>query len=237
MLKLPSMRSTIILLFLLIGNLSLAQCDKVYVSGRVIDSLNPQLFYNVMIIDRSTGRGVFGQPDGSFSVYVSVGDKLSISTKGYPIYEFVAKPDSNCQCKVLAYIEKLPQEIKEVVIRPLKTLEQIKEERQSLSLRETKTVTGIEVIQSPITALYQAFSKKEKNKAWIAEQTYKNDQRKVVKELLRVYVAYEIINLTEEEFDDFITFLNVDESFLKTATEMELIVFIKDKFEHYSMYR
>lgn len=231
------MRSTIILLFLLIGNLSIAQCDKVYVSGRVIDSLNPQLFYNVMIIDRSTGRGVFGQPDGSFSVYVSVGDKLSISTKGYPIYEFVAKPDSNCQFKVLAFIEKLPQEIKEVVIRPLKTLDQIKEERQALSLRETKTVTGIEVIQSPITALYQAFSKKEKNKAWIAEQTYKNDQRKVVKELLRVYVAYEIINLTEEEFDDFITFLNVDESFLKTATEMELIVFIKDKFEHYSMYR
>jgi hypothetical protein len=231
------MRSTIILLFLLIGNLSLAQCDKVYVSGRVIDSLNPQLFYNVMIIDRSTGRGVFGQPDGSFSVYVSVGDKLSISTKGYPIYEFVAKPDSNCQFKVLAFIEKLPQEIKEVVIRPLKTLDQIKEERQALSLRETKTVTGIEVIQSPITALYQAFSKKEKNKAWIAEQTYKNDQRKVVKELLRVYVAYEIINLTEEEFDDFITFLNVDESFLKTASEMELIVFIKDKFEHYSMYR
>lgn len=231
------MRSTIILLFLLIGNLSIAQCDKVYVSGRVIDSLNPQLFYNVMIIDRSTGRGVFGQPDGSFSVYVSVGDKLSISTKGYPIYEFVAKPDSNCQYKVLAFIEKLPQEIKEVVIRPLKTLDQIKEERQALSLRETKTVTGIEVIQSPITALFQAFSKKEKNKAWIAEQTYKNDQRKVVKELLRVYVAYEIINLTEEEFDDFITFLNVDESFLKTASEMELIVFIKDKFEHYSMYR
>jgi hypothetical protein len=231
------MRSTIILLFLLIGNLSLAQCDKVYVSGRVIDSLNPQMFYNVMIIDRSTGRGVFGQPDGSFSVYVSVGDKLSISTKGYPIYEFVAKPDSNCQCKVIAFIEKLPQEIKEVVIRPLKTLEQIKEERRALSQRETKTVTGIEVLESPITALYQVLSKKEKTKAWIAEQTYKNDQRKVVKELLRVYVAYEIINLTEEEFDHFITFLNVDELFLKTASEMELIVFIKDKFEHYSMYR
>lgn len=231
------MKLILIFYFLSIIKLTLAQCDKVYVSGRVIDSLNPQMFYNVMIVDRSTGRGVFGQPDGSFSVYVASGDKLSISTKGYPIYEFIAKPDSNCQYKVIAYIEKLPQEIKEVVIRPLKTLEQIKEERQALSLRETKLVSGIEVLQSPITALYQAFSKKEKNKVWIAEQTYKNDQRKVVKELLRVYVAYEIINLSEEEFDDFITFLNVDESFLKTASEMELIVFIKDKFEHFSSFR
>ena len=59
----------------------------------------------------------------------------------------------------------------------------------------------------------------------------------MVKELLRVYVAYEIINLTEDEFDDFITFLNVDESFLKTASEMELIVFIKDKFEHFSSFK
>jgi len=94
-------------------------------------------------------------------------------------------------------------------------------------------VTGIEVLQSPITALYQAFSRKEQNKRWIAEQQYKDDQRKVVKELLRLYISYDIINLSEEDFDDFIAFLNVSDSFLKTATEMELITFIKDKFEHF----
>ena len=213
------------------------QCDKVYVSGSVQDTLNPQSFYNLMIINRTTGRGVFGQPDGTFSVYVSINDKIALSTKGYPIYEFYVKPDSNCQYKVQAYIEKLPQEIKEVVIKPLKTLEQIKEERKALSLRETRTVTGIEVLQSPITALYQAFSKKEKNKAWIAEQTFKDDQKKVVKELLRLYVAYDIINLSEDDFDEFITFINVDESFLKTASEMELIVFIKDKYEHFKSFK
>jgi hypothetical protein len=223
--------------FLIFLKLAHSQCEKVYVTGSVKDTLNPQSFYNLMIINRTTGRGVFGQPDGTFFVYVSVNDKMALSTKGYPIYEFYASPDSNCQCKINAYIEKLPQAIKEVVIKPLKTLEQIKEERKALSLHETRTVTGIEVLQSPITALYQAFSKKEKNKAWIAEQTFKDDQKKVVRELLRLYVAYEIINLSEDEFDDFITFLNVDESFLKTASEMELVVFIKDKYEHFKMLR
>ena len=89
------------------------------------------------------------------------------------------------------------------------------------------------MLQSPITALYQAFSKKEQNKRWIAEQNYKDDQRRVVKELLRTYIAYDIIELDEEEFDNFIAFLNVNEDFLKTATEMELITFIKDKYEHF----
>ena len=30
-----------------------------------------------------------------------------------------------------------------------------------------------------------------------------------------------------------ITFLNLDEQFIKTASEMELILFIKDKYEHF----
>jgi hypothetical protein len=136
--------------------------------------------------------------------------------------------------KIVGILDHKAVQFDEVVVRPLKTLQQIKEERAALSLRETRQVTGIEVLQSPITALYQAFSKREKNKQWISQMEYKDDQRKVLKELLRVYVAYEIVKLDEEEFDSFVEFLNVDEDFLKTASEMELITFIKDKFEHFS---
>jgi hypothetical protein len=124
--------------------------------------------------------------------------------------------------------------VDQVVVRPLKSLEQIKEERQALSQRETRLVTGVNVLESPITALYQAFSKKEQNKRWISEQQYKDDQRRVVKELLRLYVAFDIIDLPEATFDDFITFLNIDENFIKTASEMELVLFIKDKYDHFN---
>jgi hypothetical protein len=209
------------------------QCDKVLFTGKVVDTLRPQNFYNLMIVNRRTGQGVFGQPNGTFSVYVNNGDSISISVREYPLVKLVVKADSNCQFLKTIFIEPKPQEVREVVVRPLKSLEQIKEERSALAMRETRLVTGIEVMQSPITALYQAFSKKEQNKRWIAEQNYKDDQRRVVKELLRTYVAYDIIELDEEEFDNFIAFLNVNDSFLKTATEMELITFIKDKYEHF----
>jgi len=42
-----------------------------------------------------------------------------------------------------------------------------------------------------------------------------------------------LVDLSEEEFDAFITFLNIDEQFIKTASEMELILFIKDKYDHF----
>lgn len=218
---------------LLLSSSTWAQCEQVLVSGKMIDTLRLQNFYNLMVVNKTTGRGVFGQPNGHFSVYASTGDLIALSTKGYPVYQFVVKPDENCQSKVLAYIERLPQETPEVIVRPLKTLEQIKEERENLALRETRTVTGVSALQSPITFLYQAFSKKEQNKRWIAEQEYKDDQRRIVQELLRLYVAFDIIELSDTEFDAFITFLNIDEQFIKTASEMELILFIKDKYDHY----
>jgi hypothetical protein len=213
-----------------------SQCDEVLFTGKVTDTLRPQNFYNLMVINRTTGRGVFGRPNGSFSVYASLGDTMALSVKGYPLITLAIYPDSNCQFKRDFYIESNILEVQEVVVKPLRSLEEIREEREALAIRETRLVTGIDVLQSPITALYQAFSRKEQSKRWVAEQEYKDDQRRVVRELLRNYVAFEIVDLSEEEFDEFIAFLNIDENFLKTASEMELITFIKDKFEHYKLF-
>ena len=209
------------------------KCDKVLFTGKVVDSLRPQTFYNLMLVNKRTGQGVFGQPNGSFSIYVASGDTVLVSVKGYVAHIEVVIPDSNCQYRKRITIDPKPRDLKEIKVKPLRSLEEIREEREALAMRETRMVTGLEVLQSPITALYQAFSKKERNKRWIAEQEFKDDQRKIVKELLRLYVSYDIINLNEDQFDEFIYFLNVSDEFLKTASEMELIIYIKDKFEHY----
>ena len=210
-------------------------CEQVLFTGRVTDTLRPKTFYNLMVINRTTGRGVFGQPNGTFSVYASQGDSISLSITGYPAVHTRIIADSNCQFVRNFIIEGNPQELDPVVVRPLKSLQEIKEQREALALRETRTVTGLEMLQSPITALYQAFSKKERTKRWIAEQEHQDDQRNILKDLIRTYIAYDVIDLSDEAFEEFIYFLNMDEQFLKTASEMELITFIKDKFEHYKL--
>ena len=58
-----------------------------------------------------------------------------------------------------------------------------------------------------------------------------------MRELLSLYVAYDIIELERDEFDLFIQFLNINEDFLKTASEMDLVLFIKDKYEHFLLLR
>lgn len=209
-------------------------CEQVYIHGKVVDTtLSRNAFYNMMVINTSTGRGVFGLPDGSFSSYTKEGDSIAISVKGYYTVGFRVKANEDCQMRFTAILEPEHYSLQKVVIKPLKTLNEIKEERESLVKRETKTVTGVSILESPITALYEAFSKKERARRWLAEQRYKDSQREILKDLLRLYNLYDVVKLPEDEFDYFIDFLNVDPDFLKTASEMELVTFIKDKFEHY----
>jgi len=186
-----------------------------------------------MVINKTTERGVFGNPSGSFSVYASIGDEIAFSVKGYPTKTVIVRPDPNCQMIVDVFISKKPQEFDEVIIYPLKSLQDIKEERERLSMRETRTVTGVNVIQSPITALYERFSKKAQSKQLVAKMEFKDSQEKVLKELLRMYVSYDVVYLNEEHFESFVHFLNIEDYFLRTASDYELIVYIKDKLEHY----
>jgi hypothetical protein len=228
------MKRHVLLFFLLYSFGGQAQeCDRVWLKGRVIDSLNPTIFLNLMVVNISSGKGVFGQPDGRYAVYVAPNDSIVLSVKGYERVGFRAIPDSTCQLVRDFEIEHIGREIGEVIIKPLKTIQQIKEERANLTLRETRTITGIEAIQSPITALYQRFSQKEQSKQRVAEMEYKDSQAAILQELLRLYVVYDIIALSPDEFEEFISFLAINEDFLKTATDMELVTFIKDKFEHY----
>lgn len=228
------MKLIVPIIVILLSSSAFAQpCTRVWLKGKVEDTLNKHTFLNLMVVNTSTGKGVFGQPDGTFGVYVSDQDSIILSIKGYERYGFRVKGDSSCHFEVYAAVEKKARQIDEVVIKPLKSIQQIKEERADLALRETRTITGIEAFQSPITALYQRFSKREQSKALVAQKQYEDSKEEIVQELLRLYVSYDIIKLNNDDFIDFIRFMAMDENFLKTASDLELITFIKDKLEHY----
>jgi hypothetical protein len=209
------------------------KCDKTLVTGRVVDTLNNQQFYNLMIVNKSTGRGVFGLPDGTFNVYANQGDSIVLSVKNYISIRFLVKSDSVCQMKKNYILTNKINTLKEVIIKPLKSIQQIKEERLNLSMRETKTTSGVDAFNSPITFLYERFSHKAQAKQKVAEMKHEDNKKKVLRELLQIYVVYEIIELSDKDFDDFMAFLNISEDFLKTSSDLELIIYMKDKLEHF----
>lgn len=208
------------------------ECPLIEVKGSVSDTTKAQAFYNLMIVNRSTGVGIFGSPDGTFDFKAKEGDEITLSVTGYKITSFIVK-GYNCKQSKTVVLSLVTYESKEVIVKPIKTLEELKKERQELALKETRTVKGLDVAVSPITALYERFSKIGKSKTLAAKLEHQDDINNVLQELLRLYVSYDVVDLDEAEFVDFIQFLNISEDFLKSASDYQLILFIKDKLEHY----
>ena len=68
----------------------------------------------------------------------------------------------------------------------------------------------------------------------VAQLRNADNMRVLLKELLHMYVEYDIINLSDESFDDFIDFCNVPETTLKDLSQYEFLVYVKKKYELYT---
>lgn len=204
------------------------------IRGRVLDTNATVGFYNMMVVNKTAGKGIFGDYRGTFEITVQKGDLIAVSVVGYQTVTFSYKDVAYKPVyEVTIYLKMLSYSSDVVEVRPVKTLEELQEERSNIAKREVPTVTAVNVIQSPITALYIAFSHREKTKRLVADMEYEDQQDDIVREILRLYVHHDIIDLSEEEFEEFINFLNLNTEFLKTASDYELITYIKDKFEHF----
>jgi hypothetical protein len=231
--------AALIFLLLLVPFVGMSQVKTendslITVRGRVIDPTKTVAFYNMVVVNKALGKGIFGDYNGEFEITLPKGDPVGISVVGYnsvtlsfadsaykPVYE------------VTVHLKMLSFTGSEVVVTPLKSLEELQEERASIAKREVPVVTMENALTSPITALYIAFSKREQTKRLVAEMEYQDQQDDIVREILRVYVHNDIIDLDEEDFTEFITFLNLNTEFLQYASDYELITYIKEKYGHF----
>jgi hypothetical protein len=206
------------------------------ITGKVIDTTKFVSFYNVMIVNKTAGKGIFGSYDGTFKITVKKSDLVGLSVTGYKTQYLSFKNKAYKEkYEVTIYLDLNSFIAEKVEVMPYKTLAELQKERASIAKREVPTVTVASAFESPITALYVAFSKREKTKRLIAEMEFEDQKRTVVKEILRLYVHNDIIDLEDEEFDSFITFLNLNDRFLQTAKDYDLITYIKYKYEHFSI--
>lgn len=233
------MRFIPVILILFVSHFSLGQKadysdSLITVKGTVKDTAYNVGFYNLVVMNKTAGKGIFGDYDGTFSITLKKKDLIGVSVVGYQTIYFSFK-DSVYKPKyeVELFVQSLEYVGEEVIVKPLKSLDELKEERANISKREVPVVTMKNAFSSPITALYVAFSKREKTKRKVAEMEYMDQQSDIVKEILHLYVHHDIIELDYADFEEFVVFLNLNTEFLKTATDYELISYIQYKFEHF----
>lgn len=228
-----------LLLFSLLVSAALAQDEMIRIKGTVYDPSNKGSIPNLMIVNKRTQQGYFGTNSGYFELDVKRTDTLIIAATGFQTIKIFLKDSILDSSKNISIaLKKLEITLKPVEIFTKRDLEEIQKDIETLGYeKEDYMLQGADVLESPITALYQAFSRRERNKRLVAEMRNNDRRRELLKELFRKYVDNDIITLDNADFDDFVDFSNVSENFMKTSTQYEFIMYIKKRFEVYQMVR
>ncbi|MFO0360982.1 MAG: carboxypeptidase-like regulatory domain-containing protein [Flavobacteriales bacterium] len=226
------------MLFLPEQNRVAAQEEEITLIGRVRDERG-QPIANTIVINRRTRLGGFGKTDGSFVVKCLRTDTIAVTSLGYhPRVVCFADSAEKATYDFTTYLDQRTYRLPQVEIFAPRDLERIQEDIQSLGYREEDYVlSGINAVQSPITFLYQQFSKREQSRRLVAQMENEDKKRDLLKELFRHYVDYDIISLNNEEFDEFVTFINVPDEFLINSSQYDFLIYVKERFADYRMWK
>lgn len=207
----------------------------VTIHGRV-NAGGDRNFYDLMIVNKRTRSGTFGNADGSFTIQALRTDTIMIGSIGHQTISItMADSVPKDHYEVDLRLRPISVQLAEVEILPERTLREIQKDIDKLGYKESDyRISTVNAFESPITWLYQEFSRRERSKRLVAQLENEDRKRELLKELLTKYVAYDIINLNDEAFDDFIDFLNVPDEVIKGLSQYEFLLYVKKRYELYS---
>ena len=205
------------------------------IEGRVRDP-HGQGIPNAIIVNNRTKTGSFGNSSGYYSIVCEKTDTLSITALSYYTRQLCMKDSVLKEVYFpTIFLDDRTYMLPVVEFISPRDLEAIEEDLMSLGFDENQFKTAS--VSSPITFLYEQFSKRERSKLAVAKMEYEDRKRALLKELFHLYVDYDIIELTNDEFDAFIDFMHVSDEFIRQSSQYEFLIFVKEEFQQYKIWK
>jgi hypothetical protein len=227
------MRSISLFFFFFLSLVGFSQTIRI--EGRVRDP-HGQGIPNAIIVNNRTKTGSFGSSSGFYSIVCEKNDTLSITALSYYTRQLCMK-DSVVKdvYHPTIFLDDRTYMLPVVEFISPRDLEAIEEDLMSLGFDENQFKTAN--VSNPITFLYEQFSKRERSKLAVAKMEYEDRKRALLKELFHLYVDFDIIALTNDEFDAFIDFMHVSDEFIRQSSQYEFLIFVKEEFQQYKIWK
>jgi len=132
-------------------------------------------------------------------------------------------------------LHQLELYLREVTVFAPRELKNIYDDIEKLGYNEKEDrLSGIaDPLSSPITALYERYNKHAQKERLARKLINDAKRRDLLKELFKKYVDANIIALDDDQFDEFVEYINVSDEFLKNATQYDFIIFVKMKYKYF----
>ncbi len=229
-----------LLFFIFCHSPSLHAQSVIQLNGKVVDAANTKIgLPNVMVANARTQQGIFTDADGTFILNIQQTDTILLRAFGYHIHKICfadSIPKNIFNFNVMLFREAY--QLKEVTIMETRPADSVIKDIQQLGYNKRDyMMKGSQAFQSPISALYEEFSKKERSKRKVAEMMNNDKRKSLLHELLFFYYRNSVISLNPAEFDVFIDYSNFNDDLLKTLSAYDLAVYIKTKIALYKQRR
>lgn len=188
-----------------------------------------------LVVNRTMGTGLMAGGGGTVVINGTNLDTFLVAAGGYEMVKFCFRDSAvKSDYTIRVGLKMKEATLAAVSIYPIKDLDEIKKERAGIGTARTTTTEGFtDAVSSPITYMYERFSKEGRSRAAVAMLENQDRQKEILKELFRTYVRSGVIDLDETEFDSFINYLNIPEWYLKSASDYDLALTIRQRFLQY----
>ena len=211
---------------------SFAQTNQaITISGKVTDIHGSENLYQVVVVNERTSEGTLAAPGGIFKVTAQHSDTILFTASGFAVKKICLNDSAyKPSYTIHVMLDSLRLSLAEVRVYPTKSLNEIDVRKNQLG-NIPKTDIYANDISSPISYLFERFNKMEQSKRKVAELQDEENRREVLKDIFHLYIKNDIIDLDDSKFDSFIDYLNFSDNFIKNATDYELLMAIKYKYE------
>lgn len=225
----------LLLTILMIYSLALSgQVPDIKVKGKITEAGNNDIGGYIMVVNLKTGRGISAGPDGTFEITIPKNDTLAFASIGYTTLKICFR-DSVLKSEYTLHLKlhKLQKQLREVVVRPQKSLDEVRNEIRKLGTHTEAIESKRSSIQSPISMLYEEFSRRERAKRKLAELQDEMQRRDILKDYIHMCMKGGLINLAEEEVEDFIDYFSVTDYFLRNSNDYDILFEIKIRYREF----
>lgn len=178
----------LILIFVFISFLFPAHSQQL-IKGKIVENDSNTVMPFVYVINKSTGNGTMSDNAGNFYLRTNANDTLVVSFVGYVRLKVpVAKLKTDANGEVRIVMKKIIYDLGPVTVTSFK-IKPYEREKMKKVIEDAK-IKPVNALSSPITALYDQFSKRGKEQrklAAIFEQVFIDEQvnQKLNPEILR----------------------------------------------------
>ena len=214
---------------------SFSQSYPVKLKVSVFDNYSKRALAGVNFIDPKISATFATDGSGFAEHDINWHDTLFVFFPGYKTTRIsVSDSAYKNEYALFIFLEPFAIGLHDVVIKSAKTLEQIEQDRKKLGITPKELERPkIEPFSSPISALYEVFSQRAKERDKLKGQIAEDDRQKVFKELLNYYNERKLIDLPESHYNDFIKFCNLPADYLRNHSDYEIMTSVTGYYKKY----